>query len=413
MNQILQETLREDGLRVITKYMSGTKRARITVTAHMGSAYDPPGYDGLAHFFEHLLRKGTKTRSAKDILSFHERYSLGHRATTGHLETVTWGETVYPHFPALCELLFDTYLNSTLLSEEIEKEREVIANEIMQAENDDNSKAHFVLWELLWRDNPLRNWGGGTLEGINHISRDLLFDTYQKWYVSSNTTIVATGKINHDDVVRLAYKVFPYHSTPVELRTWDHESFESLARNEEVIERPGREQAVILFGCKVPPLLGREQVAAYLLGKMLGYMLFEEVVEKRGIAYSCGGSLYTYHHKLGYYYYFTARVLKERIGEAKELVRDIVSTFELDEGRFKRQKESWSDRLLVAFEMPKDWEDVITTRVLNENYGLSSLFYYIQRRKKMLSGVRFEDVMTLRNKLVLPERLACVVIKPV
>jgi len=95
MASSVRETIREDGLRIITKRLPYTKRTRLAILCSVGSAYDPPGYEGLHHYLEHAVHMGTQSRTSHEIRALTEQYFLTHNAETRQTETIYFGEAVF------------------------------------------------------------------------------------------------------------------------------------------------------------------------------------------------------------------------------------------------------------------------------------------------------------------------------
>ncbi|MBU4480431.1 insulinase family protein, partial [Patescibacteria group bacterium] len=189
----LRETIREDGLRIITKRLPCTKRVRVAVEVGIGSAYDPPEHKGLWHFVEHMAFAGTKLRQSVDINIATSHSLLNFGAYTAKLGITYFGEAVYTRFHELCDLLFDVYLHPIFPKDKIKKEKEIICNEIVEHENNDRHNAYFALCNLLWRkNNPLRSFSAGTPRSVKRINRRILFNAFTKWYVPSNTIVIGT-----------------------------------------------------------------------------------------------------------------------------------------------------------------------------------------------------------------------------
>ncbi|MCG2695044.1 insulinase family protein [Candidatus Parcubacteria bacterium] len=407
----LRETVRKDGLRIITKKLPYTKRVRVAVEVGVGSAYDPSGYEGLAHFLEHMAFAGTKFQQSADINMAVSQYLLDFGAYTAELGITYFGEAVYTRFRELCEILFDVYLYPIFPGDKIEKEKEIIRNEIAKHKNNDRHNAHFALCNLLWRKNPHMRFSAGTPESVERINRDVLVGIFTERYVPSNTVIIGTGKIEHEALVEKVNETFALNSAKVSHNKWDDESGEPPAKKKIIIEKPGREIAVVNYGCKIPALNEREKNALFLLNCMFHFMLETEIRNKRGFAYSTESALFG-NCQLGDYFLFLAEVLRPRINETADLIYDTVCNYPLQKKIFEIYKTSFDNFLLVSTESPQDWHELIADIIIEEGRDLSYLKSYLQRRRKILSKMTFEEVVELRRKIIRPEHLACAIIKP-
>lgn len=415
MASTLNETVREDGLRVITKKLQNTKKVILAVSALAGLSDDHEDKEGLMHFFEHMAFKGTTTKSMKDVKKLLGRFVYPN-AYTDWLRTCYYAVAPHVRTHLLQDIIFDIYLHPVFPQDEIEKEKEVVLNETAKFENYDCSKADNELSKLLWKKNPVRRVSCGTPEGLSKITRETLFEAHRKWYVSSNTAIVAVGNVNHENLVKTAFAAFPLGSGKITRRVWDDEATENPAEKKTVVERRDRACGVVLFGCKVPRFSDKEKDVVTILNRMLGHsfdsLLFEEIREKRGYVYSTW-SQFTDVTGLAGSLQFCAEMLPARLAEVADLVFDVVCNYKLEEAHFLRTKEAVFDALLIDLEGHYEWLSKINHKVLDEGCELSDLGNYAKKRIKELSGITFEEILDMRKKLITPERLACAIVKPV
>ncbi|MDP3770391.1 MAG: pitrilysin family protein [bacterium] len=412
----LQETVREDAMRIISKRVRATNRVRLVVIANVGSAYDT--IPGTHHFREHLAFSDTATRSATEIINLMSRYFQDYHAFTGKLNTLFLGEAVYSRFQQLADVLFDIYLNPTFPEEEIKKERGVILNEIAMLKQNDIQVAYDKLFRMLWKHNPIRVKGIGTPRNINKISRNHLVAAHRKWYVPSNTVIICTGRINHNDLVAAANAAFPLNYKKVQYRHWHHEADMPPLRHEATLLREGREQAVILAGVKIAPLGEQTRDQLGLLNAMLGggsrdSLLWQEIREKRGLTYGVESGFESPHFSLGFCMYFITEIMPQDIEETKKLIHLIACNTPLEKKHFQRQKEALLDSWLISNETAHDWEDTIIQRAVYEGKPISFFQNYTKKRMRQLSRVTFNQICSLREQLLTPERLACVIVRPI
>ncbi|KKT29205.1 hypothetical protein A3G55_02660 [Candidatus Giovannonibacteria bacterium RIFCSPLOWO2_12_FULL_44_25] len=413
MARSLQETVREDGLRVITKKLKIAKSVIVSVSALGGCAYDPQDKTGLFHFFEHMAFKGTKTKSMHEIKEALGRLVMSN-AGTHNLRTTYWGEAVHTKLPLLQEIVFDIYLNPVFPPEEIEKEKEVVLNEAAMYEDNDNHKAWYLLYGLLWEHNPQRRLGVGIAAGLSNINRGILLETHKKWYQPSNTIVVAVGRIDHDKFLNDVNDSFPFVAGKVVLSGWGDEADQPPFHKAIIVERKNREKGVVVWGCKVPKLSDREIDAGVILSNMLGggfdSLLWTEVREKRGLVYSVHS--YFDVNGLGNYFGFVGTMLPPRLDEVKDLICDVICNYNLNEAHFCRAREVIEDEHLLSLEDSHDWNRTIHNRIIDDRKDISILNNYIARRIKRLQSITFEEVLEMRRKLITPERLACAVVKP-
>lgn len=416
----LHETVRPDGLRIISKFIPGTYRVRLVVRCNRaGSVYDPPGYEGLYHFIEHLVLADTKTRTSEEIQALVGRYLLDQDrfADIGATNTTYWGESLYTHFKVLCDLIFDLYVNPLFPAKKLAPERKVIRADIATEEDDDLVQVGVLLGRLLWRKDPQIKVVEGTPESRRRINHTILVAAHDTVYIPSNTVVVAAGRVDHDELVKRVDAFFPIDHRKTRARTWPDESGEPPVQNEIIVRKKGREKASIAIGCKVPPPEDKERVLLKVLADMLGEggedsLLWKIIREKFGNMYWVSTLLHSESHGLGYKFYSRTEVIPEMIDEVRKLVVDVMCGYPLSRNHFERQIESERDRCFVEFERPEDWCNEILRRVVEEGKPVSHLYKYVQRKRKFLSGLRFRELVALRKKILTPERLACAIIRP-
>ncbi len=409
-----QETIRDDGLRIITGKVP-SKKAHMRLIAKVGSAYDPPHQQGLFHYFEHMAFKGTKQRTVEEIRSFSRRNILNSNASTGRLATTYEGEAVYKKFFRLCDFLCDLYSNSNFPPEEIEREQEVVLNEIARDQDQDNYIAFWKLWEALWQSNPLRIFGVGTPEGVRSVDRDTLMAAKEKWYVPSNTIAIAVGKVDHNEFVSELNRHIPENAKTVARLTWEDEYETTPHQPEVIVERPQREKATIVFGCKFPLRTDDGHAATskllqYTLVTGAGSLLWRELREKRGLAYSLSGGV-TNEYPLGAHFYVSVETMPDRIDTVRELVPPILLQPFSNQKIFEETKEYLADWHTLDYEELHRWASLLQNE-LQKGKAPKSTERYLSRFHKAISSVTIDEVEELRKTTFTPERFATVVIKP-
>ncbi len=414
----LRETVRDDRLRIVTKHLPSTRTA-LAIVANIGSAYDPPKGEGFFHFFEHMAFQGTIHRNAVVLQELLDRYCLDSGAETAKTRTVYHGESVYTCFPMLCDLFFEMFCNPTFPEDKIEKEKNVVLNEAAMALDDDNYVAWQTTLELLWQQNPIRRFDIGTPEGLSMINRESLRAAHQKWYTPYNSVVLAAGRIDHDKLVEIIEKNMPQIPpgfNPPFPRPYNDECDWQLSERQKIIRRPEREKAVIAFGCKVPRLITtteQEELERDVLIEMLGQgfssMLFQEVRDKRGLAYSIGSDSLDI-SALGSLFYFCAETFPPQVSEVQELMLDVICEFPLHQDHFRNVVGKMRDKYLVRLERPEQWISLMEEMFVDGDHSSSYLNNFIERRRALLQELRFEDIWTLRARYLRPERLVCTIV---
>lgn len=410
--KLLRETTREDGMRIISKHLIGINTVRVAAAMRVGSSYNP---FGLYHAFEHMGFEGTERRSADEINSYTEEYLGEYNAYTGLLWTNYYGEAVYSCFHELCDIVFDCYLHSTFPEGRLEKEKGAICGEIRMSHDNDYKTARAALNELLWTKNPLRISGVGIPEYIKSITRELLLETREKWYIPSNTVIVGTGKINHNLLVEKVYEAFPINYATVEHPQWDLEFPGELSAKERFITKPGRNGAILMTGCKIGvPSSERDWHTEWMLLQMLATgansLLWQELRMKRE-AYAVWGDI-NGARRLGYSFVFGTEVDPNEQEETRRLLHDIPCDFPLTASHFMRTKQGLIRNLPTHYEARDQWENSILSQIIDSGKGLSYFNNYVEKHRKILESISFEELCEFRKKIFARDRMACVVLAP-
>lgn len=191
-----------NGLTVATAEMPHMASVSVGIWVGMGSRYEPAELNGVCHFIEHLLFKGTRKRTAREISQAVEGIGGYLNAFTSEESTCYHARGRHDRFEDLLDVLADMFLNSTFLPEEIEKEREVIKEEIAMYADQPQQLVQELLNATLWPDQPLGRPITGTGATLDRIRRAELVGHLRRNYVTGNTVIAAAGRINHARAVR-------------------------------------------------------------------------------------------------------------------------------------------------------------------------------------------------------------------
>lgn len=414
--QSLRETVREDGLRIITKRMPSTKKVRLAVVGLVGNAYDELyQLNGLFHFFEHTAFDGTKTRTAEEMDMFQDRYLYTSNAYTESLLTNYYGEAIHLRFDELCDFIFDAHLHSIYPEDQLQKEKGAIKGEIRGSLDNDQHQVHQALYRLLWQKNPLRNMGVcGTIKDIEKVSREMLLQMKAQWLIPSNTIVIGTGRINHDELARKAYYEFPFNEATVSHPVWNLEFPDPPADMRTVIARPRQGNALIVAGCKIGLFSDHERNVIAILYSMFdggqSTLLNRELRRRRGWTYSTWGGWYGY-KRLGYFLSFGTEMDPAQLEDGEHFLSEILFDIPLDFDLFTRTRDWLIEHLILDFEHLSTWELTILNCV-SDAMPLTRLHNYIQKRERGLMRVTFDEVRAMRAKLLRPETTAFAILRP-
>lgn len=412
----LQETRRKDGLRVITVSLPNQRKVYVELSARVGSAYDPEDKQGLFHFFEHMAFKGTKRRTVEDIQSFTQRNLLWTNAGTHSLSTRYQGVAVYTKMKEACDLLCDIYCNSIFPKEELEKERRPILLEIARNKDNDSRSANEMLRELLWEKNPMRLSGAGTVEDIKAVQRADILRERNRWHVPAATVAIAIGKVNHADFVREIYKNIPLNDKKVQYKSWSDEHEELPKKQRVVVKKSKREKAIVVLGFKVPlDLSDRTKDVLDCVESLLtigsASRLWNEIREKRGLAYAVGGgSAETV--GLGRYFYVYVETSPEHIAQVEALTLKALTEPLTNKIAFEEIRERGIDNATIGFDDNFGMYSALIWDQISRNKPVEDIVRYFSNVQRALKSITLEEVEATRKAFFLPEKFVTVVVLP-
>ncbi|MEY4436933.1 MAG: hypothetical protein RL100_397 [Actinomycetota bacterium] len=291
----VRRTILPSGVRVLTEHMPSAQSVSISFSVAVGSRDETNGHFGSTHFLEHLLFKGTKKRTALDIAVAFDSVGGSSNASTGKEHTSYYARVQDSALPLAVEVIGDMLTSSLIDAKEFENERTVILEELAMNDDDPQDVAHEVFAEAVLGSHPLGRPIGGTEETITAVKRDAVWEHYQANYRPQDLVIAAAGGVEHSALIALVEKVLleagwdlSKSATPVERRLL-HPANISRGSALKVIHRP-IQQANVLVGMQGLVADDERRYAMGILNTVLGggmsSRMFQEIREKRGLAYS-------------------------------------------------------------------------------------------------------------------------------
>lgn len=291
----VHRSILRSGVRVLTEHVPGAQSASVSFSVAVGSRDETDGHFGSTHFLEHLLFKGTKRRTALDIAIAFDSVGGSSNASTGKEHTSYYARVQDKALPLAVDVIADMLTSSLIDATEFENERTVILEELAMNDDDPQDVAHEAFSEAVLGDHELGRPIGGNNETITAVTRDAVWQHYQKNYRPQDLVVAAAGGVNHGDFVELVERELrsagwnlDLDAAPVARRS-NEESAIKRGKPLQVIKRPIA-QANILVGMK--GIIGNDprRYAMGILNTVLGggmsSRLFQEIREKRGLAYS-------------------------------------------------------------------------------------------------------------------------------
>ncbi|MDB6112438.1 MAG: Peptidase domain protein [Pedosphaera sp.] len=282
-----------NGLTVATSEMPHMSSVSLGLWVGVGGRYEPAKLNGVCHFIEHLLFKGTKRRSARQISQDIEGIGGYLNAFTSEEITCYHSKACHDRFGELLDVLTDMFLHSRFDPADIQKERDVIKEELAMYLDQPQHQVQEILNETLWPDQPLGRPLTGTEKTLDYLTRSRLVDYQRENYVTNRTLFTAAGRLNHQQVVKAISRVtarFPQGNSPAFVPVTDSQQKPTIR-----LFTKKTEQTQMALGIRTCSRHDPRRFALRLLNTMLGEnmssRLFQVVREDRGLAYSIYSSL--------------------------------------------------------------------------------------------------------------------------
>jgi len=293
----VSRTTLPSGLRIVTEEVPTVRSVAFGIWANVGSRDESPSVAGASHFLEHLLFKGTTTRSALEISAAVDAVGGEMNAFTGKEYTCFYARVIDRDFAIAAEVICDMIRDSVIRSEDVDSERTVVLEEIAMRDDDPGDLVHDLFSETLYGDTPIGRPILGTVDSITNMSRRSVNDYYKKKYLPENLVVAVAGNVTHERVVeqvsRLLGDFLDSSAKPAALRPASKVKARGLGDIGLIYRKS--EQANILLGF---PSIDRNDerrfalsVLTSALGGGMSSRLFQEVREKRGLAYSVYASM--------------------------------------------------------------------------------------------------------------------------
>jgi predicted Zn-dependent peptidase len=283
----------------VTERMPGVRSVSLGFWVLAGSRDERPAISGSSHFLEHLLFKGTKTRTAEQIAQNFDAVGGDVNAFTAKEYTCFYARVLDRDLEMAVDHLADMLQHSVIRTADVDAERQVILEEINMHEDSPEDVVHDLFTETLWPDHPLGRPILGTVSTIESATRASVNRFYRSHYVPGKFVVAAAGSLRHDDVVAMLHErmetgreVAPSDPSAWALRAAEHMPSPS---GRDLVRRRKTEQANICLGTNGLTRTDPDRFAFLIVNTALGggmsSRLFQEVREKRGLAYS----VYSYH----------------------------------------------------------------------------------------------------------------------
>jgi predicted Zn-dependent peptidase len=392
-----------NGLTVITEQMQHIRSASIGIWLQTGSRDEDAECNGISHFIEHMVFKGTKHRTAEEIA--RQVDSIG-----GNMDAFTAKECICfnvkvldEHVPIALDILSDLVLNPIFDTTDIARERGVIMEEIKMDEDNPDYLVHEIFTQNFWKDHPLGKPILGTKETVKRFERPSVVEAYAHRFAPGNIIVSAAGNLDHDRFVELVTAAFE-HMKP--MKNGFHSSAPKIVSRIILRNKKALEQVQLCIGVPAHPIAHEKRHAGYVLNTLLGggmsSRLFQNIRERQGLAYSIYSDLNPY-RDTGCLAVYAGTSL----ASASKVVQSVVSEFRklkaepVPEEELRRSKAQLKGSLMLSLESS-------TARMSNlarqEMYF--DRFYDLDELIERIEAVTAEDLADLANQFFKTESVA-------
>ena len=406
------KTVLDNGIRVVSGPMTGVRSASLIFYYEVGSRYEDPGIQGISHFLEHMLFKGTEQRPDPIMIS-QAVESVGGilNAATGRESTNYWAKVPSTHFAMAFDVISDILRNSLIDQTELDKERSVIIEEIRSIFDSPEDLVHDVIDEVIWGTQSVGRPIAGTEDTVAAIDTARMKSYWQRNYRPDRLVIAAAGDIDHDETVRLAER----HLGDLQPMGEPDRAEHSASLQDEVrirlVERD-TEQAHLCIGMPALPYSTERRYVQgtieAILSSGMSSRLFQEIREKRGLVYSVYGYFRPY-EDVGQGVIYAGTDL-ERVPEAIAAIIDELRKLRDDgvpEDELQRTKELRKGRLLMGLEDSRSVASWVGSQELT--YGEIKTPEEVMDE---IEAVTAREVQTLADELFQTKKLSLALIGP-
>ncbi len=396
-----------NGLCVITEEMQHIRSVSIGIWVKTGSRDEDKQWNGISHFVEHMVFKGTQHRSAEEIAKQVD--SIG-----GNLDAFTAKEctsfsikVLDEHLPIAMDVLSDLVLNPVFDEQDIGRERGVILEEIKMDEDNPDYLVHEIFTQNFWKDHPLGRPILGTRDTVRRFERPPVLDFYNQRFSPGNVIITAAGYLKHEHFVELVNK---YLNAMKPVSNGFHSAPPTIVPRIILRNKKSLEQVQICVGVPSYPITHEKRHSSYILNTLLGggmsSRLFQNIRERQGLAYAIYSDLNPYRDTgclsvyAGTSKTSATKVVECIVSEFRKLKSEMVSPEEL-----RRAKDQLKGSLMLSLESSTARMSNLARQEMyfDHFYGLDELIQKIE-------SVTAEELQTLANTFFQTDNIAVTIL---
>lgn len=405
-----RKTTFDNGLRVITHRMPGRQSVAVGVWITTGGRYESREKKGISHYLEHMVFKGTKHYSCRQLKESIEGVGGTLNGFTSEELTCYLAKLPSRYLSRGVHILTDMVVNPLLPPADVRREKQVILEELKMYRDQPQSHVYDLLDDLLWPGQPLGEPVIGTVESVTAIDRRALLQFKQQYYSPSNIVVSAAGDLKHDALLSRLKKAFG------SLRTYTVNAFmqaqESQSEPRLTVSHKDTEQSHLALGFHAfkrdHPLRHALAMLHILLGGNMSSRLFNELREKRGLAYEIGTGIKRFHDTGAFIVH--AGIDNRKVCEALEVIlkelyrvgRVLVSPEE-----FRRTREYYRGQLMLAL------EDTLEHMLwVGESAAALNRVYTLQEIIREIDRVKRENLREVARMVFSRDKINCALIGP-
>jgi predicted Zn-dependent peptidase len=407
---IIHKSTLPNGLVVITEPMQHVRSVSVGIWLEHGSRREPSKLNGISHFLEHMVFKGTARRSAEDIAREADRIG-------GMLDAFTSKELVCfnvrvldEHLPAAFDIISDMVLAPAFPPEEITREKSVILEEIKMARDNPEDLVHETFSENFWRGHALGKPILGTSETIGALKRSTLSDWFSQWYAPNHIVITAAGNLTHEQLMKLVSDRFESRKPSKNGVTGP---VPKPAPRITLKTKRDLEQVHVCIGVPAFPIADQRRFAASILNNLFGggmsSRLFQNIRERQGLAYSIFSEMNSY-RDAGMLSVYSATTLKNSPQLVRSVMAEIRSMKEslVTGEELRRAKDHLKGAMLLSLESTG-----ARMSHLARQHLYFDRFFTPDEMIANLEAVTREEVREVANQFFQPGQIAAAVLGPV
>jgi predicted Zn-dependent peptidase len=399
-----------NGLIVVTEAMPHVRSVSVGIWVRSGSRSESPRQNGLSHFLEHMVFKGTQRRSAEEIARSMDSVGGMLDAFTAKELTCFNAKVLDEHLPVAFDVISDLMLRPLFAAGDVQKEKQVVLEEIKMEQDNPENVLHEIFTQGFWPDHPLGRPIIGTPETVRSFDSEALIGYYRSWFAPDRLVLTAAGNVSHERVLELANREFsslravgpvpealpPQTGAPIRLEP-----------------KRDLEQVHLCIGVPSYPLAHEGRFAVAVLNNLLGggmsSRLFQNIREKRGLAYAVFSETTPY-SDTGMLSIYAGTAL-ETAGEVVDLVvKEFRSLKEclVPEEELRRAKDHLKGSLMLSLESTSSRMSNLARQEL-----YFERFYTLDEILDSIEAVTREQVQAIARDFFRPDQIAVTVLGPI